>query len=281
MAIKKTKPNTPKRRHATYDDFSDISRKISPERKLLVIKKKKSGRNNQGKITVRHRGGGSKRYIRQVDFNRDKFNIPAVVKTIEYDPNRGARIALVSYLDGDKRYIIAPLNLKVNDKIVSSKELVEIKTGNAMPLKFIPAGIAVHNIEIEPGRGAKIARGAGNAVYVMGIEGKYAQVKMPSGEIRLIKKESLCTVGQVSNPDKMHVKIGSAGRKRYLGIRPTVRGTAMNPNDHPHGGGEGKQSIGLRGPKTKWGKPALGVKTRKKRRSNKLIVKRRPSKKKK
>lgn len=281
MAIKKTKPNTPKRRHATYDDFSDISRKISPERKLLVIKKKKSGRNNQGKITVRHRGGGSKRYIRQIDFNRDKFNIPAVVKTIEYDPNRGARIALVSYLDGDKRYIIAPLNLKVNDKIVSSKELVEIKTGNAMPLKFIPAGIAVHNIEIEPGRGAKIARGAGNAVYVMGIEGKYAQVKMPSGEIRLIKKESLCTVGQVSNPDKMHVKIGSAGRKRYLGIRPTVRGTAMNPNDHPHGGGEGKQSIGLRGPKTKWGKPALGVKTRKKRRSNKLIVKRRPSKKKK
>lgn len=281
MAIKKTKPNTPKRRHATYDDFSDISRNVSPEKRLLKIKKKNSGRNNQGKITVRHRGGGVKRYIRLIDFKRDKFNIPAVVKTIEYDPNRGSRIALVSYLDGDKRYIVAPVGLKVGDKIVSSKELVEIKAGNAMPLKFIPAGISVHNIEIEPGMGAKIARGAGNAVSIMGIEGKYAQVKMPSGEIRLIKKESLCTVGQVSNPDKMHIKIGSAGRKRLLGIRPTVRGTAMNPNDHPHGGGEGKQSIGLKGPKTKWGKPALGVKTRKKRRSNKLIVKRRPSKKKK
>lgn len=281
MAIKKTKPNTPKRRHATYDDFSDISREASPEKRLLKIKKKKGGRNNQGKITVRHRGGGVKRYIRLIDFKRDKFNIPAVVKTIEYDPNRGSRIALVSYLDGDKKYIVAPVGLKVGDKIVSSKELVEIKAGNAMPLKFIPAGISVHNIEIEPGMGAKIARGAGNAVAVMGIEGKYAQVKMPSGEIRLIKKEALCTVGQVSNPDKMHIKIGSAGRKRLLGIRPTVRGTAMNPNDHPHGGGEGKQSIGLKGPKTKWGKPALGVKTRKKRRSNKLIVKRRPSKKKK
>jgi large subunit ribosomal protein L2 len=281
MAIKKTKPNTPKRRHATYDDFSDISRNVSPEKRLLKIKKKNSGRNNQGKITVRHRGGGVKRYIRLIDFKRDKFNIPAVVKTIEYDPNRGSRIALVSYFDGDKRYIVAPVGLKVGDKIVSSKELVEIKAGNAMPLKFIPAGISVHNIEIEPGMGAKIARGAGNAVSIMGIEGKYAQVKMPSGEIRLIKKESLCTVGQVSNPDKMHIKIGSAGRKRLLGIRPTVRGTAMNPNDHPHGGGEGKQSIGLKGPKTKWGKPALGVKTRKKRRSNKLIVKRRPSKKKK
>ncbi|MCK9438820.1 MAG: 50S ribosomal protein L2 [Patescibacteria group bacterium] len=281
MAIKKTKPNTPKRRHATYDDFSDISREASPEKRLLKIKKKKGGRNNQGKITVRHRGGGVKRYIRLIDFKRDKFNIPAVVKTIEYDPNRGSRIALVSYLDGDKKYIVAPVGLKVGDKIISSKELVEIKAGNAMPLKFIPAGISVHNIEIEPGMGAKIARGAGNAVAVMGIEGKYAQVKMPSGEIRLIKKEALCTVGQVSNPDKMHIKIGSAGRKRLLGIRPTVRGTAMNPNDHPHGGGEGKQSIGLKGPKTKWGKPALGVKTRKKRRSNKLIVKRRPSKKKK
>lgn len=281
MAIKKTKPNTPKRRHATYDDFSDISRNVSPKKSLLKIKKKKSGRNNQGKITVRHRGGGAKRYVRIVDFKREKFDIPAIVKSIEYDPNRGARIALVSYLDGEKRYVLAPLGLKVGDKILSSKKLLEIKTGNAMPLQFIPAGIPVHNIEIEPGRGAKIARGAGNSVSVMGIEGKYAQVKMPSGEIRLIKKESLCTVGQVSNPDKMHIKIGSAGRKRHLGIRPSVRGTAMNPNDHPHGGGEGKQPIGLKGPKTKWGKPALGVKTRKKKRSNKLIVKRRPSKKKK
>lgn len=281
MAIKKLKPNSPKRRHATYDDFADLTKKIKPEKSLLIIKKRKAGRNNQGKITVRHQGGGHRRYVRLVDFNRDKFDIPAVVKTIEYDPNRGARIALLNYNDGEKRYIIAPVGLKEGETIVSSKELVEIKAGNAMPLKFIPAGIAVCNVEIEPGEGAKIARGAGNAVHVMGVEGKYAQVKMPSGEIRLIKKESLCTVGQASNPDKMHIKIGSAGRQRHLGIRPTVRGTAMNPVDHPHGGGEGKQPIGLKRPKTKWGKPALGVKTRKKRRSNKLIVKRRVIKKRK
>lgn len=281
MAIKKLKPNAPKRRHATYDDFADLTKKIKPEKSLLLIKKKNSGRNNQGKITVRHQGGGHRRYIRLVDFNRDKFDIPATVKTIEYDPNRGARIALLNYNDGEKRYIIAPVGLKEGDTVVSSKELVEIKAGNAMPLKFIPAGVAVYNVEIEPGKGGKIARGAGNAIFVMGVEGKYAQVKMPSGEIRLIKKEALCTVGQVSNPDKMHVKVGSAGRKRHMGIRPTVRGTAMNPVDHPHGGGEGKQSIGLKRPKTKWGKPALGVKTRKKRRSNKLIVKRRVNKKRK
>ncbi len=281
MAIKKLKPNAPKRRHATYDDFADLTKKIKPEKSLLLIKKKNSGRNNQGKITVRHQGGGHRRYIRLVDFNRDKFDIPATVKTIEYDPNRGARIALLNYNDGEKRYIIAPVGLKEGDVVVSSKELVEIKAGNAMPLKFIPAGVAVYNVEIEPGKGGKIARGAGNAIFVMGVEGKYAQVKMPSGEIRLIKKEALCTVGQVSNPDKMHIKVGSAGRKRHMGIRPTVRGTAMNPVDHPHGGGEGKQSIGLKRPKTKWGKPALGVKTRKKRRSNKLIVKRRVNKKRK
>jgi large subunit ribosomal protein L2 len=280
MAIKKLKPNTPKRRHATYDDFSDIS-KVKPEKSLLIIKKKRSGRNNQGKITVRHRGGGSKRYIRVIDFKRDKFDIPATVKTIEYDPNRGARIALLSYNDGEKRYIISPVGLKEGEVITSSKELVEIKTGNAMPLKFIPAGVSVCNVEIEPRQGAKIARGAGNSVKVMGVEGKYAQIKMPSGEIRLVKKECLCTVGQVSNPDKAHLKIGSAGRKRHLGIKPTVRGTAMNPNDHPHGGGEGKQPIGLKRPKTKWGKAAMGVKTRKKRRSNKMIIRRRPSKKKK
>lgn len=281
MPIKKLKPNTPKKRHATYDDFSDLTKNKAPEKRLLVIRKKNSGRNNQGKITVRHRGGGTKKYVRLVDFKRDKFDIPAVVKSIEYDPNRGARIALLSYLDGEKRYIIAPVNLKEGEQIISSKELVEIKNGNAMPLKFIPAGIPVSSVEIDPGQGAKIARGAGNSVHVMGVEGKYAQVKMPSGEIRLIKKECLCTVGQTSNPDKRLIKIGSAGRKRYLGIKPTVRGTAMNPVDHPHGGGEGKQSIGLKRPKTKWGKPAFGVKTRKKRRSNKLIVKRRTIKKKK
>ncbi|HPT08512.1 MAG TPA: 50S ribosomal protein L2 [bacterium] len=281
MAIKKLKPNTPKRRHATYDDFSDLTKNVKAEKKLTIIKPKRSGRNNQGKITVRHRGGGTRRYLRLVDFKRDKFDIPATVKTIEYDPNRGARIALIVYRDGEKRYIIAPIDLKVGDQIVSSRELVEIKNGNAMPLKFIPAGVPVYNVEMEIGKGAKIARGAGNSVHVMGIEGKYCQVKMPSGEIRLIKKECLCTVGQVSNPDKMHIKIGSAGRKRHLGIRPTVRGTAMNPVDHPHGGGEGNQPIGLKRPKTKWGKPALGIKTRKKRRSNKLIVKRRINKKRK
>ncbi|MGI6347860.1 MAG: 50S ribosomal protein L2 [Patescibacteria group bacterium] len=279
MAIKKLKPNSPKRRHATFDDFSDLSKNKLPEKNLLVIKKKKSGRNNQGKITVRHRGGGAKRFIRIVDFYRNKFDIPATVASIEYDPNRGARLALLNYKDGEKRYIIAPVGLKVGDTVVSSKELVEIKNGNAMPLKFVPAGIAVSSVELEPGRGAKIARGAGNSVQVMGVEGKYAQLKMPSGEIRLVNKECLATIGQASNPDKRHMKIGSAGRKRHLGIRPTVRGTAMNPNDHPHGGGEGKQPIGLKSPKTKWGKIALGVKTRKKKRSNKLIVQRRPKKK--
>ena len=279
MAIKKLKPNTPKRRHATYDDFSDLSKKVKAEKSLLLIRKKKSGRNNQGKITVRHRGGGTKKFLRLIDFKRDKFDIPATVKTIEYDPNRGARIALITYRDGEKRYIVAPLDLKVGDQIVNSKNLVEIKSGNTMPLKFIPAGIPVYNVELNPGQGGKIARGAGNSVRVMGIEGKYCQIKMPSGEIRLVKKECLCTVGQVSNPDKAHLKIGSAGRKRHLGIRPTVRGTAMNPVDHPHGGGEGKQPIGLKRPKTKWGKVALGLRTRRKRHSSKLIIKRRSSKK--
>ena len=279
MAIKKLKPNTPKKRHATYDDFSDLTKNKRPEKALTIIRKKKSGRNSQGKITVRHRGGGAKRYIRLIDFKRDKFDIPATVKSIEYDPNRGARIALLVYRDGEKRYIISPVGLKEGDNVVSSQKLVEIKAGNAMPLQFIPAGVAVYNVELEPGKGGKIARGAGNVIHIMGVEGKYAQVKMPSGEIRLIKKEALCTIGQVSNPDRMHLKIGSAGRKRHLGIKPTVRGTAMNPVDHPHGGGEGKQPIGLKRPKTKWGKVALGVKTRKKRRSNKMIIKRRSNKK--
>jgi large subunit ribosomal protein L2 len=278
MGIKKVKPNTPGRRQATFDDFADIT-KTEPEKALVTIKKKKSGRNFQGKITVRHRGGGAKRYIRLVDFKRDKFDVPATVSAIEYDPNRGARLALLVYADGEKRYIIAPLNLAVGDKILSSKELIEIKPGNAMPLKHIPAGVEVHNVELEAGMGAKLARGAGNVIYVMGVEGKFAQIKLPSTEIRLVKKDCLCTVGQVSNPDKMHIVIGSAGRNRRLGIRPTVRGTAMNPVDHPHGGGEGKQPIGLRRPKTKWGKPALGVKTRKKHLSNKLIIKRRSKRK--
>ncbi|QQG52702.1 MAG: 50S ribosomal protein L2 [Candidatus Falkowbacteria bacterium] len=278
MGIKKVKANTPGRREATFDDFKDIT-KSTPEKRLITPKKKRGGRNSSGKITIRHRGGGAKRYVRLVDFKRDKFNVEATVAAIEYDPNRGARLALLNYADGEKRYIVAPINVGVGDKLMSSKELIEIKNGNALPLKFIPAGMPVSSVELEPGQGSKIARGAGNVVYVMGVEGKYAQVKMPSGEIRLIKKECLCTVGQASNPDKRHISLGKAGRSRHLGIRPTVRGTAMNPVDHPHGGGEGKQSIGLKHPKTMWGKPALGVKTRRKRHSDRLIVKRRTKRK--
>lgn len=277
MGIKKVKPNTPGRRHATFDDFKDITKK-KPEKSLIVIKKKNSGRNSSGKITVRHRGGGVKQFIRIVDFKRDKFSVPATVAAIEYDPSRGARLALLNYADGEKRYIIAPVDLKVGDKVESSKDLIEIKTGNCLPLKFIPAGVAVSCVELEPGSGAKIARGAGNVIFVMGVEGKFAQLKMPSGEIRLVKKECLCTVGRVSNPDHSHISLGKAGRSRKMGIRPTVRGTAMNPVDHPHGGGEGKQSIGLKQPKNIWGKKALGVKTRRKSSKDKLIIKRRTKK---
>ena len=278
MGIKKVKANTPGRREATFDDFKDLT-KFSPEKSLVVIKKKRGGRNSQGKITVRHQGGGAKRFVRLVDFKRDKFDIPATVAAIEYDPNRGARLALLNYADGCKRYITSPLGLKVGDKVLSSQKLIEIKTGNALQLQFIPAGLAVSSVELEPGQGAKIARGAGNVVFVMGVEGKYAQLKMPSGEIRLVKKECLCTIGQASNPDKRHISLGKAGRSRHLGIRPTVRGTAMNPVDHPHGGGEGNQSIGLRHPKTIWGKPALGVKTRRRRHTDRLIIKRRAKRK--
>ena len=277
MGIKKVKPTTPGRRGATYADFAEIT-KSKPEANLVYIKRQNSGRNAQGKITVRHRGGGAKRYIRIVDFKRTKFDIPAKVAAIEYDPGRGAYLALLHYADGAKAYIIAPQGLKVGETILSSKSLIEIKTGNALPLKFIPAGIPVNSIEMIPGNGGIIARGAGNLATVMGVEGENAQVKLPSGEIRLFKKECLCTIGQVGNPDKMHVVIGNAGRSRHLGIRPTVRGTAMNPNDHPHGGGEGKQPIGLRHPKTIWGKPAFGVKTRRKRSSSRLIIKRRGKK---
>ncbi|MCU0679871.1 MAG: 50S ribosomal protein L2 [Planctomycetes bacterium] len=274
MGIKTVKPITPGRRMATFADFSDLT-KIRPESNLIVIKKKTGGRGSSGKITIRHRGGGSKRFVRKVDFLRDKFGIVGKVASLEYDPNRGARLALINYKDGEKRYIIAPIDLKVGDEVMSSKELIDLKVGNAMPLKNIPAGIAVHNVELVPGQGAKIARGAGNLVYVMGIEGRFAQLKMPSGEIRQVDKEGMCTVGQVSNPDKRHIKLGSAGRRRHMGIRPTVRGKVMNPNDHPHGGGEGAQPIGLKYPKTKWGKRALGVKTRKGGRSDRLIIKRR------
>lgn len=274
MGIKKVKANTPGRREATFDDFKDIT-KSTPEKRLLIPKKKRGGRNSSGKITVRHQGGGAKRHIRLVDFKRNKHDIEAKVAGIEYDPNRGSRLALLHYADGEKRYIIAPADLKLGDKVMSSGKLIEIKVGNALPLQHIPAGMPVCCVELEPGQGAKIARSAGNIVYVMGVEGKYAQLKMPSGEIRQVKKECLATVGQASNPDHRHISLGKAGRSRHLGIRPTVRGTAMNPVDHPHGGGEGNQSIGLKHPKTIWGKPALGVKTRRKSRSDRLIISRR------
>ncbi len=279
MGLKRVKPTTPGRRGATFDDFSDIT-KFKSEKKLTVSKRRTNGRNNQGKITIRHRGGGAKRNLRIIDFKRDKYDIPARVASIEYDPGRGARIALLYYADGEKRYIVAVKDLKVNDIVVSSRKRIEIKNGNAMPVEFIPAGIPISNIELEPKRGAKLVRGAGNIAYTMGVEKKYSQIKLPSGEIRLVKKECLCVIGGVSNPDRKHMKIGFAGRNRRLGKRPTVRGTAMNPVDHPHGGGEGKQSIGMKHPKTPWGKPAIGVKTRrKKNKSTKLIIKRRNNKK--
>jgi large subunit ribosomal protein L2 len=278
MPIKKVKPNTSARRGLSFQDFSDITNK-RPAKNLLVFKKQHAGRNAQGKITVRHQGGGARRYVRLLDWKRDKFDIPAKVATIEYDPNRGPRLALLNYADGAKRYIIAPLDLKVGDTVLSSHKLIEIKPGNAMPLAYIPAGMAVHAVETVPGAGAILARGAGNAIFVMGVEKNYAQVKLPSGEIRLLDKNCLCTIGQVGNVDLRHVSIGKAGRQRHLGIRPTVRGTAMNPVDHPHGGGEGKQPIGLRHPKTKWGKNAYGVKTRQgKKASTKLIISRRQGK---
>jgi large subunit ribosomal protein L2 len=279
MPIRKYKPTTAGRRISSVDAFSDITKK-EPEKKLKVIRKRTGGRNAQGRITVRHHGGGAKRYIRLVDFKQNKYDVPAKVAAIEYDPSRGARLALLHYADGEKRYVVATHGLKVGDKILSSKERVEIKPGNRMPLEKIPAGIAVHSIEMESGMGAKVCRGAGLSAQYMALEGKFAQLKLPSGEIRLFRKECMATIGQVSNPDYRLIRWGKAGRKRHLGVRPTVRGKVMNPVDHPHGGGEGRQPIGLKHPKTPWGKPALGVKTRKaKKVSNKFIVSRRKRKK--
>ena len=277
MPVKRYKPTTPGRRLSSVQDFSDIT-KTEPEKSLVVIKKRTGGRNNQGKITVRHRGGGAKRYIRIIDFKQDKFDMPATVEAIEYDPNRGARIALVKYEDGEKRYVIAPQDIKVGTKIISSLEKVEIKVGNRTKLENIPPGVEIFNVELTPGKGGQLSRGAGTMIQLMAIEGKYAQLKLPSGEIRLVPKECMATIGQVSNPDYRLIRWGKAGRMRHRGIRPTVRGKAMNPVDHPHGGGEGNQPIGLKHPKTPWGKPALGVKTRKKKQSDKLIVQRRKKK---
>lgn len=274
MAIKKYKPTSPARRNMSVSTFEELS-KVEPEKSLLAPLKKSGGRNAQGKITVRHRGGGAMRKYRIIDFKRNKDGVPAKVATIEYDPNRSANIALLHYADGEKRYILAPNHLKVGDKIESG-EGADIRVGNALPLKSIPVGTVVHNIEMKPGKGGQIARSAGNSAQLMAKEGRYALMRLPSGEIRYILIECRATVGQVGNLDHENISIGSAGRKRHMGIRPTVRGSAMNPNDHPHGGGEGRSPIGRPGPVTPWGKPTLGYKTRQKNKtSDKMIVKRR------
>ena len=277
MAIKVYKPTTNARRNMSVTDFSGLS-KVAPEKSLLEPLRKHSGRNSYGRITVRHRGGGNRRKYRIIDFKRQKFDVEGIVKTIEYDPNRSAFIALVEYEDGDKAYIIAPQGLKVGYKVVAG-ETADIKPGNALPLKNIPTGTFVHNVELYPGRGAQLARAAGNMAQLMAKENGYALLRLPSGELRNVPETCMATIGQVGNIDHENVKIGKAGRKRNMGIRPTVRGSVMNPNDHPHGGGEGKSPVGRPGPVTPWGKPALGYKTRKSNKaSDKLIVRRRNSK---
>ena len=277
MGIKTYNPYTPSRRNMTGSDFKEITAK-SPEKSLVVSLKKNSGRNNQGKITVRHQGGGYRTKYRLVDFKRNKDGIPAKVMTIEYDPNRTANIALICYADGQKSYILAPYGLKVGD-ILMNGETAEVKLGNCMPLSNIPVGSAIHNIELHPGKGGQLVRSAGNSAQLMAKEGKYATLRLPSGEMRMVPIGCRATIGQVGNIDHELVTIGKAGRKRHMGIRPTVRGSVMNPNDHPHGGGEGRTSIGRPGPVTPWGKPALGLKTRKKnKQSNKLIIRRRDGK---
>ena len=277
MAIKNYKPTTPSRRNMSAIDYSVLS-KVEPEKSLLAPKKKRSGRNSYGRITVRHRGGGNRQKYRLVDFKRRKFGVEATVLTLEYDPNRTAHIALIEYADGTKSYIIAPVGLKVGDKIVSGPE-ADIKPGNALPLSCIPVGTFVHNVELYPGKGAQLARSAGIMAQLMAKENKMALLRLPSGELRNVPESCMATIGQVSNVDHANVKIGKAGRKRNMGWRPTVRGSVMNPNDHPHGGGEGKSPVGRPGPVTPWGKPALGYKTRKTHsRTDKLIVKRRNGK---
>ena len=277
MAIKVYMPTINSRRNMSVVDYSGLS-KVAPEKSLLAPLNKKAGRNSYGRITVRHRGGGNRRKYRIIDFKRNKFDVEAIVKTIEYDPNRSAFIALIEYTDGEKAYILAPEGLKVGYKVVSG-ENADIKIGNALPLTHIPVGTFVHNIELYPGRGAQLARSAGNMAQLMARENGYALLRLPSNELRNVPETCMATIGQVSNPDHFNVKIGKAGRKRNMGWRPTVRGSVMNPNDHPHGGGEGKSPVGRPGPVTPWGKPALGYKTRKhKKQSDKLIVRRRNGK---
>lgn len=276
MALKIYRPTSPGRRGMSGATFDEITRD-KPEKSLLRPLKKKGGRNTQGRITVRHRGGGSKQRLRLIDFKRDKFGVPGKVAAIEYDPNRSARIALIHYADGEKRYILAPLELNVGDSVMSGSD-AEVKPGNALPLSQIPTGTLIHNIEIERGRGGQLARGAGVAAQLMVKEGDYALVRLPSSEMRRIRIDCLATIGQLGNVDHQNIKLGKAGRTRWLGRRPAVRGSAMSPRDHPHGGGEGRSPIGMPGPKTPWGKPALGYRTRKPKASDKLIVKRRGEK---
>jgi len=273
VAVKVYRPTSPGRRGMSGATFEEISKK-KPEKSLVLPLKKRSGRNNQGRITVRHRGGGAKRRLRIIDFKRDKMSVPGRVASIEYDPNRSARIALIHYVDGEKRYILAPLGLNVGDTIMAGGE-AELKPGNAMAMQLIPTGSQIHNIELQKGRGGQIVRSAGAAAQLMGKEGDYVLVRLPSGEIRRIRSNCQATIGQIGNIDHQNIKLGKAGRKRLMGWRPTVRGSAMTPRDHPHGGGEGRAPIGLPGPKTPWGKPALGYKTRKPKASDKMIIKRR------
>ncbi len=273
MAIKVYRPTSPGRRNQSSYTFDEIT-KDKPEKSLLIAKKSKAGRNFRGKVTVRHRGGGEKRKLRIIDFKRDKYDIPGKVASIEYDPNRTARIALIHYADGEKRYIIAPLGLNVGDTIMSGNN-AEIKPGNSMPMKNMPTGTMIHNIEVQKGRGGQLVRSAGGSAQLMVKEGDYVLIRLPSGEIRRILSECIATIGQIGNLEHQNISLGKAGRRRHMGWRPTVRGSAMSPRDHPHGGGEGRTPIGMPGPKTPWGKPALGYKTRKPKASDKMIVKRR------
>ena len=276
MAIRNYKPTTPGRRKMSTLVNTEIT-KTTPEKSLVVTLKKNAGRNNQGKVTVRHQGGGVKRKYRIIDFKRNKFNVPGVVASIEYDPNRTANIALINYVDGEKRYIISPKNLAVGMK-VESGEGADIKVGNALPIMSIPVGTTIHNIELRPGKGGELARSAGSSAQILGREGKYVMIRLSSGEQRKVLGTCMATIGEVGNEDSSLVKVGKAGRKRHMGVRPTVRGSVMNPNDHPHGGGEGRAPIGRKAPVTPWGKPALGYKTRKKKQSDKFIVRRRKGK---
>lgn len=273
MPVKVYKPTSAGRRGMTGHSFEEIT-KSTPEWSLTEALRKRGGRNNQGRLTVRHRGGGQKRRYRIIDFKRNRFDSPAQVIAIEYDPNRSARIALIEFPDGERRYMIAPLGLKVGDRVANG-DLAEQRVGDAMPISAIPVGTLIHNIEFEPGRGGKIARSAGVSAQLLAKEGSYAQVRMPSGEVRLISERCMATIGQVGNTDHGNVKLGKAGRRRWMGWRPTVRGIAMDPSSHPHGGGEGRSPIGMPGPKTPWGKPALGKRTRVNHRTDRFIVRRR------